>query len=655
MKMASDMRYYENKHRFFKVVMALFIIVLFFFPGAFPQSVDLKQLDEQAEAYYKEKDYNKAVALWLNILDSEPDNEKIQKKIELIYELKQQKDIEYQKSKLYYKITKKRFSEDRLKEGIESGNSSMESFITAYRIDPRDPELEGMLDDMKELEKEVNAAKEKVRVSEAMRKRFEELKVLAIAEMDKESYETALKLWEEMLAIFPKDVEAAEGKRKCKLAIENRLKFEKIRNFFAQGKKLYDAEQYQLSRVEFNQVLKIDPTNREAKNYINDIDEKLEDRRLYQERLQQAEDFYISGINNIKAENYDLAQEDFESALALIDNYKDARDRLSSIDRLKKEYLEREKYRKIETINREFQDGLLALSDGRFNDAIASFSKTLYLDPENKQAQKYLTQAKDAQRQLEEEIVDRNSPYYDIINALAVSGIDLYKKGRYQESMKKWDQILELFPKNRDANIYRLKCFIKINPDSYKRITENAVTDGKALLKKRDFSGALKKFELVKAISAKYPGINNLIARAKSGVTVGEVKDLSPGETAQVGNRYRQALALYKKGGMQNYAKAAELLRYVVDKEPNNTKAIISLNKIEVQLRGEAVGSIATRVNLTEEQKLKAKQHYYRGINYYSSNNYRKAIEEWRKVLSIDPDNIKAKNNIRKTLVFLGR
>jgi len=638
-----------------KHVFAFLLVVLFPSVTAVSQDIDLRELDKQAQQYFQDKDYNRAVAIWLNILDSQPGDEKIQKKIESVYELKQQKDMEYQKSRLYLKVTRKRFAEDRLKEGISSGEMSINSFITAYRIDPRDEELKAMLDDMKELEKEINSAKDRLRVSEAQRKRYEELMVLAKEEMTRENYDIALKYWEEILSIFPGDVEANEGKRECRLAIDNRLKFEKIRIFMAQGKDLFNKEKYQLAKIEFEQVLKIDERNREAKNYITLINEKIDEVRLYQERMQQAEDFYVSGINNIKKENFDLAQEDLESALALIDNYKDARQRLADIERLRKAYIEREKYRKMETINKEFQDGMLALSDGRFTDAIAAFSKTLYFDPDNKQAQKYLAQAKDAQRQLEEEIVDRNSPYYNVVSALSLSGIELYRKGLYRESMNKWDQILDLFPKNKNANIYRLKCFIEINPGSFKRITETTVADGTALLKKRDFGGALKKFELVKAISANYPNIDRLIAKAKGGVTVGEVKDLTPVETARVDEMYAQALGLYQKGGKKNYERAAELLRYVVDKEPNNTKAIISLNKIEVQLRGGEAGSAVARVELTEEQKLKAKQHYYRGINYYSSNDYRKAIEEWRKVLNIDPDNVKAKNNIRKTLVFLGR
>ena len=49
------------------------------------------------------------------------------------------------------------------------------------------------------------------------------------------------------------------------------------------------------------------------------------------------------------------------------------------------------------------------------------------------------------------------------------------------------------------------------------------------------------------------------------------------------------------------------------------------------------------------------RKYYYSGINYYSNNDFKRAIDEWRKVLAIDPSHDRAKNNIRKTLVLLGR
>jgi len=58
---------------------------------------------------------------------------------------------------------------------------------------------------------------------------------------------------------------------------------------------------------------------------------------------------------------------------------------------------------------------------------------------------------------------------------------------------------------------------------------------------------------------------------------------------------------------------------------------------------------------LTDKQRQMVRTYYYSGINYYTNNNFDKAIQEWRKVPAIDPGHEKARNNIRKSLVLLGR
>jgi lipopolysaccharide biosynthesis regulator YciM len=55
----------------------------------------------------------------------------------------------------------------------------------------------------------------------------------------------------------------------------------------------------------------------------------------------------------------------------------------------------------------------------------------------------------------------------------------------------------------------------------------------------------------------------------------------------------------------------------------------------------------------SDRQKELIRKYYFRGINYYSSNKFEKAISEWRKVLAIDPGHQKSKNNIRKCLILL--
>ncbi len=638
---------------------------------------DIDEMDRDAEAYFEKKDFSKAINLWLNILDIDPDNERIQKKIEMIYDLKQKKDISIQKAKINYKLAKKTLMKIRKSEELSSkeidesmniirdkSRIAIRSFITAYRIDPKDPEFIEMKEEMRRLDKEVKAEEEREKLSRELKEKNLRLRSLARKMMKEEKYETALQYWEEILSFLPNDKVAKEGQRSARLAIDNRLKFEKIKSLMASGTQLLKEKKYKKARLEFVQVMNIDPDNGDAKDFIEEIDDKIEEQRNYQAMLLQTEDFYQSGLNNLRNNEFDQAREDFENVIALIEDYKDAKRRLASIDRLRKEYEERVKAAKLQRITREFQNGLIALSEGRYKDAISAFEITLSLDSENALAKKYIARAKDAQQLIEEETVDENSPYFDIINSLIVSGKYLYEKGRYVESRNKWNQILKLFPKNKIATEYALRIDLKLNPGAYKIFADRLIREGKKFLKNRNYSAALKKFEMIKSISEEYPRIDEMIAKAKAGIREkGSVIALSARRTGpitpalrkEINRRYRLGITYFRRGGKNNIEKALAQFRWIVQRDPNHIKSIISVNKIEAQLRIGTSTVKTRRKRLTDKQIRLARKYYYRGINYYSNNDFKKAIIEWRKVLAIDPYNVKAKNNIRKVLVYIGR
>ena len=491
----------------------LFVLIVFGINGPLiAQSV--REMDKRAEEHYKKKEFNKAVALWLNILDIEPENMVVQRKIESIYEEKQRKDFSIQKAKLNFKIARKtlelnRHSEELTDEDIEKNlkliirraKSAFASFIIAYRIDPADPELQELRLRMAELEKEVKAEEARGKLSLTTRKKLRALKDLANKKMDEKKFDDAVKDWVAVLAIVPLDVEAQEGKRKCTLAIENRIRYEKIKRFLEQGRMLYAAKKYKPSKTEFTQVLTIDPENREAEDYLEKIAEKLEEQRMREVTRIQTEDFYLSGIRNLRRNSFDLAIEDFESALALIPDYKDTRARLRSVSRLRDEYLRKRRQEDLRSIDREFQNGMVSLSEGKYREAISAFALTLSLDPSNEQAKKYMQRARDAQRAVAEEVVDENSPYYEIVSSLIIAGETLFEQGKYNESKKKWDNILSLFPKNRIASEYMLKCEYKLNPDRYREFVKSIVSDGDKFLKQKKYRDALRKFELIKSIN----------------------------------------------------------------------------------------------------------------------------------------------------------
>lgn len=609
----------------------------------------IAEINKRAQEYYDKKELSKAIIEWLKILEIDPNNEEVQRKIELVYEEKHKKDISLQRAKLYYRLSRKVLP-DNVKSAQDNSKIAIENFIIAYRMDPNDPELQVLREDLKLLDNEIKLELAKKRMAEEIKKKYYALLEDANKLMMEKQYEEAVKVWDEILRLVPLDTVAMEGKRQAELAISNRLKYEKIMMLIATGEELFKQEKYVDSRNEFLEVLKLDTKNRVAKDYISKIDDILEEKRTYEQRRIQAEQFYVAGINNLKTYEFDQAKDNFENALALIDNYKDARAQLEAIPRLKKDYEEQQRLLKLQKIDKTFQEGLLALTEGRYRDAVAAFQATLTLDPKNELAKRYLSTALDALRVEEEEVVDTNNPYYSIVQPLIESGKRLFNQGKYDESRKQWQKILNLFPQNRIATEYLLRCDLAQNPESFKKFADNIVNEGKKFLADRKFNEAYRKFELIASIDPQYPEIQNLMALSR----VEKKKAGFEGTDEDLRKRYNVAMQLYQQGGKNNLEKALAEFRVINNKYPDYIQVAIIINKIESQLRFEVTDEREAK-KLTPRQQELVREYYFKGINYYSNNQFELAITEWRKVLAIDPNHEKAKNNIKKCLILLGR
>lgn len=637
-----------------KIIIAFIIIVISFLTAnPINPQVQNKQLidnyNKQAFEYYNKKDLTKAIIEWLKILEIDPNNEDAQRNIELVYEEKHKKDISFQKAKLYYRLSRKVLPED-IDAAKNNSNIAIEHFIVAYRLDPNDPELQILKDELKLLSDEIKLELAKKRLSEEIKKKYYALLSEAQILMNEKRYEDAIKVWDEMLRLVPLDAVAGEGKRQAELAINNRLKFEKIMALIATGEEYFKQEKYIDSRNEFVQVLKLDEKNRVAKDYIAKIEDILDEKRTYEQRRLQAEQFYIAGVNNLKTYEFTQAQDNLENALALIDNYKDARALLESIPQLKKEWEERQRLLRLQQIDKTFQEGLISLTEGRYRDAVSAFQATLTLDPKNELARRYLSTALDALRVEEEEIINENNPYYSIVQPLIESGKRLYNQGNIAESREQWVKILNLFPQNRIATEYLLRCDLAKNPESFQKFAEKIVNDGNKLLAEKKYNEAFKKFDLIATIDPQYPEIQNLITQSKVGKrkTGGEVTDID------FRQRYNVALQLYQQGGKNNLERALAEFKIINNKYPDNIQVAIIINKIESQLRFRVAEQVQGK-KLTPRQQELIREYYFKGINYYTNNQFDLAITEWRKVLAIDPDHEKAKNNIKKCLILLGR
>jgi tetratricopeptide (TPR) repeat protein len=656
----------KDKIKTYKKFLALLTAVMFFSPlPIFTQST--KEMDRQAQEYFDNKEFSKAVALWLNMLDIDPNNMDIQKKVEFLYEMKQKKDLELEKSKMNYKLAKKEIiknfakdvsyedAEENLAASRETAKIAFDSFIIAYRIDPKDSDMQLIRDDMQKLEKLLASEDKRLALSKEQRERAKALTLLAVAAMDEARYQDALGHLKEILTFMPENIDAIEGKRQAEIAIDNIIRYESIKKFMASGRSYFELNDFKLARQDFMNVLQLDPENNAAQDYIEKIDEILNSKKKYEQRLREAETFYVSALKNLRENRFNEARDELENVITLIANYKDARERLAGIPKLKAEFDRKERERRLRQINEEFQNGLIALADLRYQDAISAFENTLKLDPGNKLAPFYIQRAKDAQKLVEEEVVDENSTYFDLVNPLVVSGKRLFEAKRYEESKKRWNQILELFPSNRIANEYNFKCELRLNPAAGDAIIKKMVTDGEDLLKKKEYRNAYRKFELVKSINPDYPDIQNLLKKAEREQSFTGSALLTQEEKSDLDRRYNLGMAYYQKGGDDNIKKALVELRWVASKDPNNIKAVVAVNKIESQSRAGISAAKGEGSKLTPEQEALVRKYYYSGINYYSNNDFKRAIAEWRKVIAIDPGHTRAKNNIRKCLALLGQ
>jgi tetratricopeptide (TPR) repeat protein len=637
-----------------KIVYTSVLIIALIFNAEIILTESIDNIDRRAQEYYEQKEFTKAITEWLRILELDPENEMIQRKIEYVYEEKHRKDLALVWARKYYRVARNALYTDYWK-AKENAEKAIENFVISYRIDPKDPEVQDLRERMRILNEDIINEGRRIRLTRGLQEKYNRLVKLAQEKMEVEEFEEALKYWIECLSILPKSEVALEGKRKAELAINNRLKYEKIKKLLALGIGMFNEKRYADSKLEFKEVLRIDPGNDEAEDYIDKIDDILEETKNIELKRFQAEQFYVSGINNIRKNNFDGAEDDFENVLALIADYKDAKARLASIPALRKEYQRQMARLRLKGIDEKFQGGLIALNAGRYNEAISYFEETIKLDPDNKLAREYMKTAKEALKQRQEEIVDENSPYYNVINPLIMSGRILYEKGKFAESRERWVRILNVFPKNRIATEYLLRCDLMLNPKSYERFSREIVDRGKQLLKENKYKFALSQFQLIKSISPNYADIDALIEKAKQGSTVAKSTELKGASPAELDRRYRLGMIAYSRGGKANLEEALGHFRWVVARDKGNLKAVIALNRIEAQLRIGTGTEVAATKRLTDKQRRLVRIYYFNGINYYSNNKFEKAIAEWRKVLLIDPLHQRARNNIQRVLALMKR
>ncbi len=568
---------------------------------------------------------------------------------------------------------------------------AIEQFTAALALDPEyEPSKEMLIKIKEELSQEELAEREKI---ENLQK-AEVLYSRGLSYYGRKSYEEAILAFTQALELNPDHLDAEQYKKMAEEEWEREklgLKgIEAANQMYEKGMLNFDEGKFYNAVKDFQTVIKIYPAHEKAPAALRDAQEKLK---------AQVQPFILEGTAAYRERKFALSKEKFESAIKIDPENEVAKDYLGKIDA--------EKESIIAVHMQEGKNAMEKASDAKddklYSEAIAHFDEVVRLDPENKEAQKYLGQSRNKVK--------------GAVDKLHKAALLAYKAGSYQEAMGIWLQALAIDSANATIKEYIREAEIKQDKGKYdalvkewnkkaedlyqnreydtplvyaEKTLEVAPNDGKALELKSAILEASKKVKLQDQVSALFiEGVREYKRRNYDEAIAAweQIKKLDPENTlvdkyipkALEGKKNRKIIDYLN--GMEYYKQGKWLLAQTsferaLKENPSNkdarkmlidTEDRIEEERINLENTGDekmkagkyldaaAAYSQAMRMKKTDdnerkrENAVKAQEYFERGVKYLkSSDQVGLSIEPFLKVLEINPYDKDARNNIEE-------
>jgi len=467
----------------------------------------------------------------------------------------------------------------------------------------------------------------------------------------------------------------------------------KIAKHYKEGKRYYRQEEYVKAIMEFREVLRLNPEDEKAPRYIARAqkgivrkERKEEEARIAalspEKAYREADALFRKANGHIANNEYEQAEKKLSKTLMLNPEHHEAQDLQKRVDRVL-EIEGKERERRIATY---YKGAVDLYKKAQYLKTIDECEKILALNPKHKGASELLDKAQRTIREVQER--ERREKVEKKIEGYLGEGKALYKEGRYQKALEKFKKILTIEPEYEGAlkSIEKTEERIKEEKrlELKKRIEEH-LAKGRALYKEGKYEEAREEFR--KANSLKNPGLSE----AEKWMEKCQ-KKIEKREAAQRQKKIEKYLgegkALYKEG---RYQEALEKFKKILDIEKENEKASLFLEKAKDRItsqkhfirakkhlldneyheaRGEILKSLSLNPDNREakeslerlkkvieiEQGIREEEigiHYHLAKNLYRGEKYGAAIEEFKKVLSLDPGHRGAISYLPKTKVLL--
>ncbi len=236
----------------------------------------------------------------------------------------------------------------------------------------------------------------------------------------------AYQIFSTILRAAPRHEGAGEYISRIELSIEDAETSKIIEEALRKGKEYLDGNELIKAGEQFETILKLDPDNQRARDYIKTIDERFES--VEEAILDRA-------MENFQASNFDKAWEEFQRVLTLNPDNHTASRHIEKIEQRRKEQeqikqrLQQERESRIlrRQISSHMNSAAANFRNGNWEQTVSDYHQVLELEPGHSQARKSLA------------------------DTLYRQGDEFYKENNFISSKEKLIQALEYDPDIREA------------------------------------------------------------------------------------------------------------------------------------------------------------------------------------------------------------
>jgi tetratricopeptide (TPR) repeat protein len=227
----------------------------------------------------------------------------------------------------------------------------------------------------------------------------------------------------------------------------------------------------------------------------------------------------------------------------------------------------------------------------------------------------------------EEEARTQNAEKAALLSQHFRLGLEYYSKDDYVLSRAEWRNVLELDPANEKAREYLGKTEEKL-----KALADAHRNQALDLERRGELAAALGEWNVVRTLDPESAEAKRASDRINARLTEISRDYTETSKKLKVMELFDGAVKAFGDG---RYAETTRQLGELLRIEPTHQEARKLLFRAQRRM-----------TPLTDKEKEQVRALYIEGMKFFTQNEYAKAIERWKKILDIDPDNESVSKNI---------